>query len=149
MAIDPLSYISFWQLLQKKMLTKVMDMDSDFFQYMVWAVANVVVITLCIYPHFLLFVVDFAAFCSSLSLRVQKRKERYFWAKFSSDEFHVHEIVENTKHLNKISLFLIQKTVACEEVSNPIYHQSMFFCLYCYHNRSHLIVFKRHGCSTK
>ena len=85
MAIDPPTYFISWQLLQKKMLTKVMDMDSDFFQYMVWAVANVVVITLCIYPHFLLFVVDFAAFFSSLSLRVQKRKERYFWAKFCSN----------------------------------------------------------------
>ena len=150
MAIDPLSYISFWQLLQKKMLTKVMDMDSDFFQYMVWAVANVVVITRCIYPHFLPFSLDFAAFCSSLSLRVwQKEKKDTFWRNSPPMwEFHVHEIVENTKHLNKISLFLIQKTVACKEICNPLYHQSMFSCLYCYHKRTHLIVFKGHGCSS-
>ena len=138
MAIDPPTYFISRQLLQKKTLTKVMDMDNDFFQYMVWAVANVVVITLCIYPHFLLFVVDFAAFCSSLSLRVwQKEKKDTFWRNSPPMwEFHVHEIVENTKHLNKISLFLIQKTVVCKEICNPLYHQSMFFCLYCYHNRS-------------
>ena len=151
MAIDPPTYFISWQLLQKKMLTKVMDMDSNFFQYMVWAVANLVVITLCVYPHFLLFFVDFAAFCSPLSLRVWQKEKKDIFGRNSPPiwEFHVHEIVENTKHLNKIRLFLIQKTVACEEISNPIYHQSMFFCLHCYHKRAHLIVFKGHGYSTK
>ena len=35
MAIDPPTCFISLQLLQKIMLTKVMDMDSDFFQYMV------------------------------------------------------------------------------------------------------------------
>ena len=151
MAIDPSTYFISWQLLQKKMLTKVMDMDSDFFSiYGLSCCECSCYYSVYISPLFTVFL-DFAAFCSSLSLRVWQKEKKDTFGRNSPPmwEFHVHEIVENTKHLNKISLFLIQKTVACEEISNPIYHQSMFFCLYCYHKRAHLIVFKGHGCSTK
>lgn len=150
MAIDPPTYFISWHLLQKKTLTMVMDMDSDFFQYMVWAVANVVLL-LCVYiPTF---------YCLSLilphsvahSLCGCKKEKKDTFGRNSSPmwKFYVQEIVEYTKHLNKISLFFIQKTVASKEICNPLYHQSMFSCLYCYHNRSHLIFFKRHGCSTR